>query len=451
MYKFYRYRDQYRKNLRLALPVMMSQLGAIIVQVADNAMVGRYGVGDPLPLAAASFANTCFFLPMIATMGMTFGLTPLIGELFAQGDRRESAHYLQNGLVLYTLISVVVAALQFAIIPLMGNLGQPAEVVAMAIPYYKTLVWSIIPVTLFFSIKQFLEGVGNTTVAMVCVITSNVVNILLNYMFIGGEWGAPEMGVTGAGIATLVARTLQMLIILLYLLRSTKFREYISLFSMRNFARESHRKLIKMGLPITSQLSLEVSTFVIIGFMFGWFSAEAISAFQIALTVGNASFMIVIAISTATTIRISHCLGERNISHMRRASSAAWHLVSVWGLIIAILYLTLSHQIPRLFTANEEVIEIASTLLFMIALYQIPDGLQAIGVGIMRGMQDVKIIPAIAFASYWLCNLPIAYLCAFHLGMGASGLYAGLVVGLVVAAILCYLRIKRQQRKLLLN
>ncbi len=437
--------------MRLALPVMLSQFGAIVVQMADNLMVGQYGGDNPIPLAAASLANSYFFLPFIATMGMTFGITPIVGELFAQGDRRESASYLQNGILLYTLLAIGMTILQFTAIPLMWHLGQPEEVVALSIPYYNTLVWSMVPVILFFSIKQFLEGIGNTTVAMVCVIISNVINILLNYMLIGGEWGAPEMGIRGAGLATLISRIIQMSILLLYFFNTSKFRDYVSSFSPLNFGREVQKKLLKIGLPITSQLFFEVSTFVVIGFMFGWFSTEAIGAFQIALTLGNASFMIVIAISTATTILVSHKFGKGNISQMRRTSSAAWHIVTLWSVIVALLFCALRHQLPLLFTSNREVAEIASTLILMIAIYQIPDGLQAIGVGIMRGMQDVRIIPAIAFSSYWLFNLPIAYLCAFHLGMGASGLYMGLIVGLVVATILTYVRIKRKQRDLLIN
>ncbi len=411
-------------------------------------MVGRYGGDDPIPLAAAAFANNFIFISFVISMGMTFGLTPIIGELFTQGRKREMASYLQNGIILYTMIGVTITILQFVLIPLMWHLGQPDEVVAMSIPYYRLLVWSLLPVVIYFTFKQFLEGIGNTKVAMLCIVVSNIINVALNYMLIGGEWGAPELGVRGAGIATLISRTLTTLLILAIIFSTKEFRKYLDGFSLRNFAHETRMRLLKMGFPISAQLSLEVMAFVAIGFMFGWFDAAAIGAFQVAVTVGNASFMIVIAIGSATTIRISHSLGESNISQMRRASSAAWHLSIVWSLIIMALFTLLRHQIVGLFTTNEEIIELSSTLLMMIVIYQIPDALQCIGVSILRGVQDVKIIPVLAFISYWLCNMPVGYLCAFHLGMGPAGLYVGLIFGLSVASILVYRRIKSQQLKL---
>lgn len=264
-------------------------------------------------------------------------------------------------------------------------------------------------------------------------------------MLIGGEWGATEMGVRGAGVATLISRILMPILLVGLILTMRRFRGYLTSFSLRNLTRTICTKLVKLGFPISAQVSLEVLAFVVIGFMFGWFDATAIGAFQVAVTVGNASFMIVIAIGSATTIRLSHCYGERDVTQMRLASTAAWHIALVWSVAVLIIFLLLRHQIVALFTTNEQIIELASVLLLMIATYQIPDGFQCIGVSIMRGMQDVKIIPVIALIAYWFCNMPIGYLCAFHLGMGPAGLYVGLIIGFIVASLLAYLRIRSQQ------
>lgn len=429
---------------------MLSQLGQVIVQLADNAMVGQYGGDNPTPLAAAAFGGGMFFLSFVTIMGLTFGITPIVGELYAQKRYAESTKYLQNGVALYGVSAVIMAILQYTIIPVMWHMGQPEEVVAMAIPYYKTLVWSLPSIIIFFTIKQFLEGVGNTTVAMWSVVISNLINILLNYALIGGEWGAPELGVLGAGVATLISRVVVMLIILIYFLQSKLFEEYRRHFSRNNFSRRALRRLFNMGSPISAQIFFEAGAFVIAGFMFGWFGTTAISANQIGITIGNCSFMIIVAVGAATTIRVSHCFGQRNFAQMRRASNAALHLSIVWNLSMAILFFSFREIIPRMFTSNEEVIALASTLILTIAAYQITDGLQCIGIGILRGMQDVKIIPLISFVSYWICNIPVGYLCAFHLGMGVTGLYMGFLFGFGVATVLIFLRIKQRQKQLIL-
>ncbi len=451
MYKFSKYRDQYRSNLQLAIPIVASQVGHVIVQIADNAMVGQYGGDNPVPLAAVSFGGALFMTILVATMGLTFGLTPIVGELYAQHRCGKAAKYLQNGALLYGSVGVIATLIQLAIIPAMSWLGQPEEVVALAIPYYLTLVVTMFPTMIFFTFKQFLEGLGDTKTAMWCIILSNVINILLNFVLIYGKLGFPEMGVLGAGVATMISKVLTPIFILLYFFRGDKFTEYTSRFSRVNFSLPHIARLFGLGIPISAQIFMEVSTFTIIGVMMGWLGTNAMSANQIGISLGNAAFMIVLAIGSATTIRVSHCFGARNPHEMKLASKAAWHLGAVWNMITAIFFCSLSGVLPRIFTSNEEVIEIAQSLLIFIGIFQIPDGVQCVAVGILRGMQDVKAIIPIAFISYWILNLSVGYLCTFVWDMGAQGLYIGYIVGLSVASILLILRIKRGQKQLLLR
>ncbi|MFI3279848.1 MAG: MATE family efflux transporter, partial [Rikenellaceae bacterium] len=436
-----KYKQEYRANLTLAIPVVMSQLGQVMVQLADNIMVGQYGGEDSLPLAAASFGGSVFFLIHIAFMALTFGLTPIVGELFVQRKVKEAARYLGNSLVLFPAMGLLAMLLQFALIPLMHHMGQPEEVVAMAIPYYKTLVWSQIPIMFFFTFKQFLEGLGNTKTTMYIVVACNAVNVLLNYLLIGGHWGMPEMGVVGAGTATLISRVLQAAVIFGFFLSVKRFRRYFDTFKFRELQLADSKRLILMGLPISSQVFFECSAFVVSGILMGQFGANAIGANQIGTSMMNCAFMIVLAVGSATTIRISHCLGARDYTQMKLASSAAYHLAFAWNSITALVFISLRHLLPQLFTANAEMLEMASVLLIFIALFQISDGLQCISVGILRGMQDVKIILPIAVISYWVLNIPVGYLCAFTLGMGPQGLYIGFIVGLTSAAVLLYARI----------
>ncbi len=445
MYKFSTYKEEYKSNLRLAIPVMLSQLGQVFVQLADNIMVGQYGGDDPLPLAAASFGGSVFFLTYVACMGLTFGLTPIVGELFVQGRIKEASRYLGNSIVLFPLIGAVAMLLQFAVIPLMSKMGQPAEVVTMAVPYYKVLAMSMIPTMLFFVFKQFLEGLGNTKTTMYIVICCNAINILLNYILINGAWGAPELGALGAGIATLISRVLQAVVIFTFFLSVKRFRRYFDEFKFRALELKDSIRLVKIGFPISSQIFFECSAFVISSILIGHFGANIIGANQIGTSMMNCAFMIILAVGSATTIRISHCYGARDFVQMKIASSAAYHLAFVWNSFTALVFITMNHLLPQMFTTNAEMIEIASILLIFIALFQIPDGLQCISIGIMRGMQDVKIILPISVFAYWILNIPVGYFCAFNLGMGPQGLYVGFIVGLTTVAILLYRRIKRRQ------
>ena len=448
MYKFATYKDQYKANLRLALPVVLTQLGQILTQFADNLMVGRYGGDDPTPLAAVSFGGAVFFILFIAAVGIALGMTPLVGELYAQGDREKSAGLLQNGILFYGLLGLTMAVVQYAAIPLLYHLGQPAEVVDMAIPYYKMLVYSMPFIMLFFTFKQFLEGVGNTKVEMAVTIVANLANIGFNWVFIYGRYGFPEMGAEGAGLGTLLSRIIAPMLMIGYFYSRSKYRVYLEGFSPRNYSWASVRQLLHMGLPISMQMFLEASAFVGTGIMMGWFNKETMSANQIATTIGNCAFMIVMSIGAATTIRVSHCYGARDIGQLSLAAKASYHLVLAWNALAALVFITMRNVIPTLFTTNAEVIAIASQLMVLAALYQLSDGIQNVSVGILRGIQDVKIIMPIAFVSYWLLNLPVGYLFGFTMGMGPAGLFLGFSFGLSAAAVMMILRIRRSIRKL---
>ena len=450
LYDFAKYRAQYKANLKLALPVVLTQVGQILTQVADNLMVGRYGGADPLPLAAVSFGGSVFFILCIAAIGLAMGMTPLVGELFVQGHRKRSAALLQNGILFYTLLGVALAFLQFATVPLLYRLGQPVEVVDMAVPYYRMLVCSMPLMMLFFAFKQFLEGVGNTKAEMAATIAANAANIGFNWLFIYGRCGLPEMGAEGAGLGTLLARVIAPVLMIGYFCSRRRYRIYLTGFSLRRYSWSRVRQLLRMGLPISMQMFLESSAFVGTSLMMGWFGTAAISANQIAITLGNCAFMIVLSIGAATTIRISHCYGARNIAELSVAAKASYHLVLVWNAFAALVFIVLRDWIPTLFTANPEVIALTSELLVFAALYQLSDGLQNVSVGILRGIQDVKIIMPIAFISYWLLNVPVGYLFGFVWGMGPAGLFLGYSFGLSTAAALMIARIRRRVRALYL-
>ncbi len=447
-YRFTTYKPHYASILKLSLPIVISQLGYILVQFADNVMVGQYGGNDPLPLAAVSFGVMTSLIFFLAGQGLTLGLTPLIGELYAQGNKMHATSYLKHSLLLFPILGVIIVCLQLALEPLLYHMGQPVEVVDAAIPYYRMMAYSIFPVLLFSSFKNFLDGVGNTFVPMVMMMLCNVLNIFLNWVYIGGNLGAPEMGVEGAALATLISRICMPLLGAAYFIINKKYRSYTSLFPAIKMGTSDMLALLKMGGPISAQMSLESLAFIITSIMMGWFSTASIGANQIAMTMANTSFMIILALGTAVTIRVSHFFGTRDVDNMSLTAKATIHLVLLWNISAALIFTVFRNEIPLLFTTNEDVLTLASQMLIMVACFQIFDALQCAGVGIMRGMQDVKMISWISLLAYIVLNIPVGYLCGFTFGMGPVGLFVGYIFGLGTAAVLYLLRIKFKLKSL---
>ena len=456
---FSKYSVYYKENLRLALPVILSQIGQITLQLADTAMVGAYGGDDPTPLASVSFATNIFFIVFISTLGLTFGLTPLIGERYAQQRIRHIQELLQNGFLLYSIIGVVatlVLIFSKGLFPIMASImmgdSQDASiggVVDMAIPYYNTLMWSLFPIMIWATIKQFLEGIGNTRVAMVTIIIANSLNILLNWILIFGKLGFEPMGVLGAGYATLISRIVQCLMIVIYFFSAAKFRIYtdgVLRRSMLKFRRIA--EILKVGIPIAFHMFMESSAFVVAGIMVLAFGAASVSAYQIGVNMMNVTFMIIIAIGSSTTILCSHIYGRQEFSQLRKTVNAAYQMGLLWNITISILVVIFRYEIPSLFTSNEETIQLTASMLIFISLFQISDCLQAISISVLRGLQDVKILMPIVFLSYVVINIPIGYIFAFKCGLQANGLIIGFIVGLSSCAIMTILRVRKNIRRL---
>lgn len=456
---FNTYKSFYKENLKLALPVILSQVGQITVQLADTAMVGRYGGDDPVPLAAVSYATSLFFIVFVTVMGLTFGLTPLVGEHFAKGNKSYVKELLRSGFVLFTIIGGLTTILLIAIRPMfriMGGMmissGSDAsinEVIDMALPYYDIIIWTIFPIMIWGTAKQFLEGIGNTKVAMVTIIISNVINIFLNWVFIFGHFGFEAMGAVGAGLATLIARVAQCVVMLAYFLYSPKFREYTKgLFRLVKPHFKAMIETLKVGIPISFQMLMEASAFALAGVLVLAFGAHSVSAYQIGTNMMNVTFMIVIAIGSATTILCSHIYGRRNFENLRKTIYASYQMGLMWNITVALLFVLLRNHIPALFTSNQETIELTATMLIFIALFQVSDCLQAISISVLRGLQDVKVIMPIVVISYIIFNIPVGYLLAFNCGFESIGLIIGFIVGLSICATLTILRVRRDINRL---
>jgi MATE family multidrug resistance protein len=301
---------------------------------------------------------------------------------------------------------------------------------------------------LYGSIKQFLEGVGNTKSAMLVAMITNCVNIILNYIFIFGKCGFEPMGAYGAGLATLLSRILNPLLLGIYFVASTRYREYLALFNRKVEHIRNSVRLLKLGFPIAGQMVLEALAFIVTGIMMGWFGTEAISANQVGNTYGNCTFMLILSLGSATTICVSHAFGRRSIEEIADVVRSALSMAVIWGLCVIALFVSLRHLMPLLFTENSEVIALASQMLILYATYQLSDAIQCILVGILRGLQQVTSIAKISFIAYIVLNIPVGYFVAFHLDMGAPGLIVGYIVGLSTAAILYGLQVRKYMRYL---
>ena len=455
--RFKEYLPYYKRNLKVALPVMLTQLGASLVGLFDSIMVGRYATVD---LAAVSFSNALFFTVMVFAMGALMGLTPLVGfqvgSLTANDNDRsvvlsKIASLFQNGMLFTILLSVLTLVLLGGCIPFLHCFGQDPTVVQAARPYYTMIVISIVPFLFFTFFKQFLEGLGNTSVAMVITLVMNGLNIFLNWLFIYGHWGCPELGATGAGIGSLVARVGMPICFVMAMYLRKEWKMYLSSIRWSGIKTSVLKELTKIGLPIGVQTLMETIAFTAAFVFIGWISKEALAAHQIANQICDMTFMVILGIGSATTIRVSHQLGARNLVGVRMASNASIHLVLLINAIGAALMIGFRNQIPTLFTEDKEVIAIASQLVVLAGVLQLADGLQVVAASMLRGITDVKVPMIIALISYTIVCISVGLFLAFSLGLGAVGIWIGFVVGLSLAAICLHTRFRFKFKELSRN
>jgi MATE family multidrug resistance protein len=309
------------------------------------------------------------------------------------------------------------------------------------------LVGSSIPVLIFFTCRQFAEGVGNTKIAMWVTISGNAINIILNYLLIFGKFGFPKMGVEGAGLATFIARVVMAISFVIVVFGHPALKKFTKYFSKKRFFIPAIKQLISTGFPISGQLVVEVLAFSLSAIMIGWINEVNLAAHQIVLQLASATFMVSLGIGSACTIRISHQFGSKHYKATRMVSLASLHLVSVFMAVTAILFIVFRHHIPTWFSSDPEVISVAAQLFIIAGLFQLFDGWQQVGLATLRGLADVTFAMFIAFTSYIVISLPVGYLLGFVWNMGSVGIWIGLSIGLVVAAMAYRLRFLYFMRK----
>ncbi|MCG8578337.1 MAG: MATE family efflux transporter [Bacteroidales bacterium] len=438
-----KYAVHYWPNIKLATPVVLAMAGQMLVNVADTVMVGRVGT---IPLAAASFANSIFINMLYFGIGISFAITPLVGKAYGAKDKETCAYWFHQGIYSNVIVGIGLTLLSLLIIFAMPLMGQEAGVVEEAIPYYILLVLSIVPLQLFNSYKQFAEGLSNTKVAMYITIGGNVLNVLLNYMFIYGHWGAPKLELLGAGIGTLVSRLVMSLAFWIVSRQLSLFNDYRGE-RMAHFSGDAFVRIWKLGLPIGLQMIIEVFAFSIGSIMMGWINAVSLAAHQIVLSIASLTYMMSSGLGSATTVKVSIFRGKKDYLSMKHSAFASLHIVVLFMTTTGILFLMLRYFLPSLFVEDIEVINVAAGLMLVAGLFQIFDGIQVIALGILRGLEDVVMPVVGAGIAYLLISVPVGYLSAFIINMGPTGIWIGYLTGLASAGTFLLIRFRILYKK----
>ena len=439
------YIPYYKRNLKVAIPVIIAQAGQVTVMMADNIMVGWV---NAMELAAISFSGAVYSIGMVFGMGFAIGVTPLIGISYGGNDFRKAASFFQNSLLLNLICAVLCMILMLLIGNFFNHLGQEEAVTTIARPIYRMLVLSFFPQMIFFSGRQFAEGIGNTRISMYITISCNILNIILNYLLIFGKFGCPALGAYGASIATFASRLAMAVGFMLVFCFHTSFRRYFLFFSKMGFLWSRIKELIRISMPVALQIGMEMFAFSLCTIMTGWVDSNSLAANQITLSMAILTFMVVLGISSATTIRVSHQLGAGNFIGARKAGFASMHLALSFMMLTGICFIVFRNHLPLLFNDDTKVVAIAARLLIAAGIFQIFDGLQAVSMSALRGLADTAKPMFIAFVSYIIVCLSAGYTLAFIVGLGAFGVWMGYVVGLGMAAIWLALRFNKKSGNL---
>ncbi|MBB2144798.1 MATE family efflux transporter [Pedobacter sp. LMG 31464] len=443
-----KYKPYYKENLILATPIVVSQIGHMAVHIADSVIVGQFA--GTVQLAAVSLVNSLFTIIMVLGLGLSYGLTPLIAKQNGGKNYSECGRLLSNSLLINAVSGIILyLLLHFGTLSIIGHLGQSPEVVAYAKPYLGLLAFSIIPLMVFQTFKQFAEGLGFTKQAMMISIFGNILNIILGIIFVRGMFGIEAMGVKGVGLSTLIDRILMAVVMGIYVMRSKNFKVYLQHFKLYAIDKIRSVQIIKIGAPVAMQYIFEISAFSGAAVIIGTIGAAPQAAHQIAITLAALTYMVASGIASAATIKTGNYLGQKNFIDLRRSAIASYHVVLAFMSCTAILFVLANTLLPYLYTSDLKVIEIAAQLLIIAGFFQLFDGTQVVGLGVLRGVGDVNMPTFITFLSYWIIGIPLGYFLGFYLDMGVRGIWYGLTFGLLTASILLFFRFQHRTRLLI--
>ena len=445
---YLKYKPHYQANLTLAIPVVISQLGHTLVQTADSIIVGHFA--GTIALAAVALVNSMFMITLVIGIGIAYGLTPLIAQENGRKQYNECGRLLSNSLLINIITGVLLYLLvYFGSLLAIDHMNQSPEVVHMSKPYLALLSFSIIPLMIFMAFKQFAEGLGFTRQAMNITIWGNVFNIVVGVILVKGLFGIQPMGVIGVGIATLTDRILMMIVMLFFVLKSKHFKPYLKSFALQSIDKLRSIKILKIGAPVAMQYTFEVGAFGGASILIGTIGVVQQAAHQVAISLASMTYMMASGISAAATVNSGNNYGKNDFKQLRLSAISNYHIMLCLMTIAALVFIILNEYLPWIYTADQSVIMIAAQLLIIAGFFQLFDGAQVVGLGILRGIGDVNIPTVITFIAYWIIGLPCGYYLGIVLNWGVTGVWYGLTLGLLCSAGLLFFRFHYFSQKLI--
>ena len=437
------YISHYKATIRLGLPIVVGQLGVIILGFADTMMVGHY---DTNSLAAVSFVNNLFTLVTIMLLGFSYGITPIVGALFSQKQQYKVGETVRNALITNGIYGSLLIGIMLVLYFFVDRMGQPAELLPLIRPYYIIILISMIFVVIFNVFRQFTDGIMRTSIAMWILIGGNLMNILFNYLLIYGKFGFPEWGLLGAGISTMGSRILMALVYVALFLSAKAFSQYREGFLKGKTHIGSIKSITHISTPISLQMGMETGSFTFSAIMVGWLGAIELASYQVMVTISTLGFMFYYSIGAAIAIRISSYMGADDMRNVKMAAKSGYHILLLLCVIASTVFFTLDDVLISTFTDDEAVRAVAASLIAPLMLYQFGDATQICFANALRGTSHVVSMIWIAFFSYLVVGIPTAYLLGFPLGFGEKGIFYSFSAGLFTAAILFYLQFRKVTR-----
>lgn len=429
------YKPEYRNLFRLGLPVLVTQIGIIVVNFADTIMVGGYGTDE---LAAAAFVNSLFVIATVMQIGFASGMTPIIGALFSRKERREAGIAMRGGLQVNLIVSLCFTAIMGIIYFFLDCFGQPDEIMPLVRTYYLIVLATLLPMAVFNCCQQSANGMTDTATPMWMILCANVVNIAGNYVLIYGKLGFPELGLTGAGISTLTARYLGMTGMVLFLFFSKRYRCYFkeSADCTPGETGTIRRQVWTTSYPIMIQSGIECFLWSFGTIVSGWFGKIQLASYQVVNTISQLGFMTYMSFGIATSIRVANFTGLRDMNGVRRITSAGLRLNMLLATTASMIFIFGGSHLISVFTPDPDVVAVAITLLPPMVLYQYADAYQLTYVNALRGTSNVKPLLWISIVSYLVVGIPLLLFLAKVISLGNLGVYYSFSGALIVASFL---------------
>ena len=424
-----KYREDYSATIKIGVPIVLGQLGIVVVGLVDNIMVGHFSTSD---LAAASFVNSVFNIPILFGMGFSYGLTPLVGQFFGRGDKFRVGGLLRNSLLANFMIGLFLSVAMGIMYLNVHRMGQPEELLPLIRPYFLLQLTSLVFVMMFNSFKQFADGITDTKTSMWIMLSANLLNIIGNSLLIYGVWGLPALGLTGAGISTLASRIFMFVAFAILFFRKQSYRRYLVGYHRTTYNTGDLKVLNRMGMMVGLQMGMETALFSISGVMIGWLGTVPLAAHQVVASISTLGFMVYYGVGSAVSIRVSNFFGRGDIAGVRRATLAGTHLLGLLAISVSVFFLLVREHIGWLYTSSEEVVNLVAVLMVILVFYQFGDSLQIIFANALRGVADVTSMAVISFIGYFVIALPVSYICGFVLDWGIEGIWLGYPVGLTL-------------------